>query len=96
MLTYQRWLKRFTFQKKNDIEALKATEMAIEKFLTENIQYMTRTQSNNSENGKIHKQLHLAENINCYGAHHNIHTGPQEHNHIDNTKKQVNRCKGRN
>ena len=36
---------------------------------------------------KIHEQLHVAENIQLYGAHNNVHTGPQEHNHISNAKK---------
>ena len=35
---------------------------------------------------KIHEQLHVAENIELYGAHRNVHTGPQEHNHIQNVK----------
>ena len=28
----------------------------------------------------------MAENIKLFGAHQNVHTGPQEHNHIENTK----------
>lgn len=80
-------MKRSKYWKKNDKEALKAAEKAIEKFLAEIIKYMPRTQGNKWEICKIYEQLHVAENINFYGAHHNVHTGPQEHNHIDNTKK---------
>ena len=40
---------------------------------------------------KIHEQMHIAYNIHLYGSHQNIHTGPQEHNHIENTKKP-SRC----
>ena len=45
---------------------------------------------------KVHEQLHVVLNILLYGAHQNVHTGPQEHNHIQNTKKpskQVQRNK---
>ena len=36
---------------------------------------------------KFHEQLHIAFYIWLYGSHLNIHTGPQEHNHILNAKK---------
>ena len=36
---------------------------------------------------KLHKQLHFSHSIYLYGSHQNIHTGPQEHNHIANKKK---------
>ena len=64
MLAYWGWLKRSKFWKKNDKEVLKAAEKAIEFFLAEIIKYMPRTQGNNWEICKIHKQLHVAENIN--------------------------------
>ena len=35
----------------------------------------------------MHEQLHVADNIMLYGAHRNVHTGPQEHNHIENVKR---------
>jgi len=44
---------------------------------------------------KIHEQLHIAHNIHLFGAHQNIHTGPQEHNHIENTKNLVKRTQQR-
>ena len=81
---------------KNDKQVLKAAEMVIENFLAEIIKYMPRTQGNNWEICKMHKQLHVAKSIIFYGVHHNVHTGSQEHNHIDNTKKpskQVQRKK---
>lgn len=36
---------------------------------------------------KIHKQWHIADIVDIFGGHRNIHTGPQEHNHIENTKR---------
>jgi len=31
---------------------------------------------------KLHEQFHVPEDIHHHGNHHNVHTGPQEHNHI--------------
>ena len=57
---------------------------------------MPRTEGNEWAICKIHEQLHVAENIKYYCAHNIVHTGPQEHNQIKNTKlpsKQVQRKK---
>ena len=35
----------------------------------------------------MHEQEHVAENIALFGAHRNVHTGSQEHNHIENVKR---------
>jgi len=64
--------------------------------LKEIITLIPRSTGNNWDIVKIHEQLHVAENILLFGAHRNVHTGPQEHNHIQNTKKpskQVQRNK---
>ena len=45
---------------------------------------------------KIHEQLHVADNIKIYGAHQNVHTGLQEHNHIMNTKKPSKQAQRKN
>jgi len=36
---------------------------------------------------KLLEQMNIAHNIYLFGSHLNIHTGPQEHNHIANSKK---------
>jgi hypothetical protein len=33
--------------------------------------------------------MHVPDYIDAYGAHRNYHTGPSEHNHIENIKKMV-------
>ena len=43
----------------------------------------------------MHEQLHVAENIELYSAHRNVHTGPQEHNHIENVKRPGRRSQKR-
>ena len=64
--------------------------------MKEIITLLPRTTGQHWEIVKIHEQLHVILNILFYGAHRNVHTGPQEHNHIQNTKKpskQVQRNK---
>ena len=64
-----------------------SAQQAIEKLLQSIIKLMPRSTGQVWEISKIHEQLHVAENIEYFGAHQNVHTGPQEHNHIANTKK---------
>ena len=64
--------------------------------MKEIITLLPRTTGQHWEIVKIHEQLHVIINILFYGAHRNVHTGPQEYNHIQNTKKpskQVQRNK---
>ena len=71
-------------------------EHAFEKLLQEIILLMPQTTKNQWAISKIHEQMHVTENMWYYGAHNNVHTGPQEHNHIKNTKcpsNQVQRNK---
>jgi hypothetical protein len=96
MLCYGAWLKHDTYWKYNDTLQMYNVQKAIEKLLRQIIHLMPRTTGNNWEIAKMHEQLHVAENIYLFGAHRNVHTGPQEHNHIENTKKpshQVQRKK---
>lgn len=96
MLCYCAWLKKETYWHVDDNNALLKAEHAIETLLKEIITLIPRSTGNNWDIVKIHEQLHVAENILLFGAHRNVHTGPQEHNHIQNTKKpskQVQRNK---
>jgi hypothetical protein len=96
MLCYRAWLKLDTYWKLTDTLAFYDVQKAIEKFLQLVINLVPRTTGNSWEVPKLHEQLHVAENILLFGAPRNVHTGPQEHNHIENTKKpskQVQRKK---
>ena len=96
ILCYQTWLKLDKYWKQGDHFTYHKAQPAIENLLQQIITLMPRTTGNNWEIVKIHDQLHVAENINLFVAHQNVHTGPQEHNHILNTKnpsKQVQRKK---
>ena len=63
-----------------------SAEKAIERFLWNIIRKIPRAIGNKWDIVKMHEQLHVAENIKFFGAHQNVHTGPQEHNQIENTK----------
>ena len=63
-----------------------SAQQAIENLLQSIIKLMPRSTGQEWEISTIHEQLHVAENIEYFGAHQNVHTGPQEHNHIANTK----------
>ena len=96
LLCYRQWLKQSVYWKRNDMQTFYNVKKAIEKLLLDLIRLFPRTTGNKWAIAKIHEQLHVAENIQYFGAHNNIHTGPQEHNHIRNTKKpskQVQRRK---
>ena len=80
----------------DDKNALLKAQHTIETLLKEIITLIPRSTGNYWEIVKIHEQLHVPENIDLFGAHRNVHTGLQEHNHIQNTKKpskQVQRNK---
>lgn len=87
MICYRSWLKLEKYWKYSDVATLHNVQEAIQKLLSQIIKYLPRSKGNNWEVTKIHEQLHVAENILLFGAHRNVHTGPQEHNHIENTKK---------
>ena len=87
MLCYRAWLKHKTYWKYEDDATMYNAQNAIKQLLNNMVKLMPRSEGNAWAIPKIHEQLHIAENINIYGAHKNVHTGPQEHNHIENSKK---------
>ena len=87
MLCYRAWLKLDKFWKRDDEVTFVNVQKAIEKLLQSIVKFLPRTSGQKWKLSKIHEQLHVPENIKYYGAHQNVHTGPQEHNHIENTKK---------
>ena len=96
ILCYRQFLKLNRYWERDDNQTFYNVEVAIEKLLNQIITLMPRTEGNEWAINKIHEQLDVAENIKYYGAHSNVHTGPQEHNHIKITKlpsKQVQRKK---
>jgi len=91
LLCYWAWLKKDEYWDCNDMKALECAKIAICKTVNQLVHLFPRSTGSQWNIPKLHEQLHIAHNIHLWGSHKNIHTGPQEHNHIDNAKKLVNR-----
>ena len=87
LLSYWSWLKRDTYWKRESKSDLLTAQWAISTLL-ENLQNsFPRTSGSEWNIPKFHEQLHVAYNIYLFGAHSNVHSGPHEHNHVENSKK---------
>src|SRR5688500_11202381 len=89
-------IKKEEFWKLNDHVALHAAKVSIHQTICQLKRLFLQSSGNQWKIAKFHKQLHVAYNIFLYGCHLNIHTGPQEHNHIANDKKpsqRTQKCK---
>ena len=87
LLCYWAWLKKDEYWDSDDEEALATAKQSICVLCRQLKSLFPRSIGSNWEVPKFHEQLHVAYNIQLFGAHKNIHTGPQEHNHIANAKK---------
>ena len=87
LLCYWTWFKKEEFWSIHDMDALQCARISIFKTINKPKHLFPRLSGNQWKIPKLHEQLHIAHNIYLYGCHQNIHTGPQEHNHIANTKK---------
>ena len=70
----------------NDMNALQCAKTSIFKTIDRLKHLFLRSTGNQWKIPKLHEQLHIAHNIFLFGSHQNIDTGPQEHNHIANSK----------
>ena len=67
----------------NDDEARQSAETSIRKMM-EQIQTLWPRRDGLCWNlTKLHEQFHVPMDIQRMGRHRNVHTGPQEHNHLD-------------
>lgn len=87
LLCYWAWLKKDEFWNINDLDALQCAKASIFRTIERLKHLFPRSVGNQWKIPKLHEQLHIAQNIYLFGSHQNVHTGPQEHNHIANTKK---------
>ena len=86
LLCYWSWLKKEEYWDCQDMDALEIANEAIRVTVKMLKVLFPCTKGCEWNIPKMHEQLHVAANILLYGAHRNIHTGPQEHNHIENVK----------
>lgn len=96
LLCYWAWLKKDEYWAGNDMEALHVAKTAICKSVSQLFRLFPWTSGCQWKVPKMQEQLQIAHNIHLFGAHHNVHAGPQEHNHIENAKnlsKRTQKCK---
>ena len=87
LLCYWAWLKKEEFWDLHDAESLQCAKKSIFKMINKLKNLFPRLTGSQWDIPKFHEQLHIAFCICYFGCHLNIHTGPQEHNHIANAKK---------
>ena len=71
----------------DDKETLQAAKTAIATLLKSIERLMPGKDGQGWHLPKMHEQLHIPDNIVLFRAYKNVHTGPQENNHIENSKK---------
>ena len=89
LLCYWSWLKKPSYWKCDDNQAVEHVQHAIIDLLTTLKSHWPRTSGQGWATAKFHEQLHVPDDIDRYGAPQNYHTGPAEHNHIDLVKKMA-------
>jgi hypothetical protein len=87
LLSYWIWLKQDSYWKRGDKDAKESARKAIRVMLRQLIRLWPRVRSNGWEKAKIHKELHVLDDIEQSGAPQGSHTGPTEHNHIKRPAK---------
>jgi hypothetical protein len=81
------WLKRDSYWKRGDKDAKESARKVIRIMLRELIRLWPCVHGNSWKKAKIHKQLHVPDNIERNGAPQGSHTGPTEHNPIQLVKR---------
>ena len=95
LLCYWAWLKKDEYWHKLDVVAKETAKHAIWILINRLKTLFPRSISSDWRIPKWHEQLPIVDNIDRFGAHRNIHTGPQEHNHIANAKNPADRTQKR-
>jgi hypothetical protein len=91
LLCYWTWLKQDFYWDINSKEQYEIVKDAVPTLLHELINRIPRKTDNGWDIPKIHEQLYVPCYIQMFGAHHNLHMGPAEHNHIELSKQPAGR-----
>ena len=91
LLCFWAWLKKDEYWHRGDEQSLDDAKHAIATLLSETVVHFDRSSGQGWSIPKFHELLHIANNIRLWGSHQNIHSGPQEHNHIANIKQPARR-----
>ena len=82
MLCYWAWLKQDHYWMAGDDAACEAATASI-KIMARQLQVLwPRQEDLQWALTKLHEQFHVPFDIHRHGSHYNVHSGPQEHNHI--------------
>jgi hypothetical protein len=90
LLSFWAWLKKDQYWDCGDSNAMLEAEDASCKLMSQLMKLWPRDKGQGWEKPKFHETRHYAFNIHMFGKPGNWHSGPQEHNHIDNVKNQAN------
>ena len=86
ILCYHAWLKRDTYWVRGDTMAQGLANQAVRTMIVKLQELWPRLAGLGWHLTKLHKQVHVPLDIERFGRHQNVHSGPQEHNHIKNVK----------
>ena len=92
LLCYWVWWKKDTYWTQGDKQANEGVHEAIRTMLSRLIELWSHSTGQGWENPKVHKQLHVPDDIERNGCPQGSHSGPTEHNHIALIKKTSKRC----
>jgi hypothetical protein len=82
MLCYWAWLKQDHYWMANDEEACNAATKSIRIMARQLQQLWPRREGLQWALTKLHEMFHVPRDIHRHGNHYNVHSGPQEHNHM--------------
>ena len=89
LLAFWAWLKKDKYWDCGDAKAMLEAEDAACKLMSQILKLWPREKGQGWEKPKFHETRHYAFNIHMFGKVLNWHSGPQEHNHIDNVKNHA-------
>jgi hypothetical protein len=82
IMCYWTWLKQDKFWFVDDPDGRANASFAIPKMLEHLQALWPRKDGLGWDLTKVHEQFHVPEDLACHGCHKNVHSAPQEHNHV--------------
>ena len=95
LLSFWAWMKRPTYWKRKDKKAKLRAREKIKTMMSKMNTLWPRTDGQGWDITKFHELLHIPDDLHRFGAHQNVHSGPQEHNHIELSKNPAQRTQKR-
>ena len=83
MLCYWQWLKKDTYWNSSNVSACAGATKSIKTMMQQLQSLWPRGKGLEWGLTKLHEQIHVPAHIHRHGNHQNVHSGPQEHSHVD-------------